>query len=74
MYVTMTGDTYICISSECRPEEIACQSAPEGDADTSALPRASSHRSLHSQASSGLSESSDTLTDVSSWTFCAVKI
>lgn len=42
-----------------------CQPAPESEAGASSVPKTASQRSLHSHSSSGLSESSDSLTDVS---------
>ena len=53
--------------SDGRLDEVAYQSAPEGDSAgvASTAVNIASQRSLQSHASSGLSESTDTLTDVS---------
>ena len=50
--------------SDGRQDEAPCQTAQEAEASASAIPNT---RSLHSHASSGLSESSDSLTDVSEY-------
>lgn len=57
----------ILFLSDGRQDEAPCQPAPEGEAGASARPNTASQRSLHSHTGSGLSESSDSLTDVSEY-------